>query len=511
MELLQVINAKMDTQPTVVYEINTTAAVDPPVVSVENPFPYGISQSFIHPPVVTSVQQTMPVAQSGQQAMPVLQNVQQTVPLVPEPPKVVPTFTQANVHTRVQPYLNEPVYEILDDNDEGYQPRDRLREEVVTIDKRLRKMEGDQIFGAAARDICLVSGLVIPPKFKTPNFDCYEGTTCPKSHLIMYYCRMAAHVENDKLMIHCFQDSLKGASSKWYLTLDQSRIKSFQDLSDAFIKHYKYNMDLAPNRRQLLSMTQKSSKTFKEYAQRWREIASQVEPPLTDKELADWFVDTVRPEFYERMVGSVTTNFADIVAVGVKVELAMKSGKMSSGSSSTSSKDQAKKTSVNPQRKKEGETHDVSSDRRRNRQYQYPPQYAQPQGYPVQYAPPPYVAAVAPSFNQQAPQAPVYQPIQQVPSYPPPVYPPPNYQQASNAPASQQPRNQAPHQNAPRRLYKTCPPIPMTFTELYPYLVQRGLVITRALGPPPNPLSANYNTAAHCLFHEGAPGHDLEN
>ncbi|KAI5446503.1 hypothetical protein KIW84_014368 [Lathyrus oleraceus] len=132
MELLQVINAKMDTQPTVVSEINTTAAVDPPVVSVENPFPYGLSQSFIHPPIVTSVQQTMPVAQSGQQAMPVIQNVQQTVPLVPEPPKAIPTFTQANVHTRVQPYLNEPVYEILDDNDEGYQPRDRLCEEIKT-------------------------------------------------------------------------------------------------------------------------------------------------------------------------------------------------------------------------------------------------------------------------------------------------------------------------------------------------------------------------------------------
>lgn len=121
------------------------------------------------------------------------------------------------------------------------------------------------------------------------------------------------------------------------------------------------------------------------------------------------------------------------------------------------------------------------------------------------------MAAVAPSFNQQAPQAPVYQPMQQVPGYPPPVYPPPNYQQASNAQASQQPRNQAPRQNAPRRLYKTCPPIPMMFTELYPYLVQRGLVTTRALGPPPNPLPSNYNAAAHCLFHEGAPGHDLEN
>lgn len=81
-------------------------------------------------------------------------------------------------------------------------------------------MEGDQIFGAAAREICLVSGLAVTAKFKTPNFDQYEGAACPKSHIIMYYRKMEIHMDNDKLMIHYFQDSLKGASSKWYLTLN---------------------------------------------------------------------------------------------------------------------------------------------------------------------------------------------------------------------------------------------------------------------------------------------------
>jgi hypothetical protein len=79
---------------------------------------------------------------------------------------------------------------------------------------------------------------------------------------------MAAHVEDDKLMIHYFQDSLSGAPSKWYLSLDQNRIRCFQDLSDAFIKHYKYNMDMAPDRRQLQSMFQHDKESFKEYAQR---------------------------------------------------------------------------------------------------------------------------------------------------------------------------------------------------------------------------------------------------
>ncbi|XP_050909513.1 uncharacterized protein LOC127123326 [Lathyrus oleraceus] len=237
--------------------------------------PFGIPHGFVPPP-------------QGQ-------STQHTVPLTTEVNQVIPTFVPTSMHTRVRSYFDDhqQVYDIPDMSEEGDERHENLRENVETIEKRLRAMEGDQIFGVAAREIFLVSRLMIPAKFKTPNLDQHKGATCPKSHLIIYYRKMAAHVDNDKLMINYFQDSLKGASSKWYLTLDQTRIRCFQDLSDAFIKQYKYNMDLAPDRRQLLSISQKDSESFKEYAQRWRETASQVEPPLTEKELADWFVDTM--------------------------------------------------------------------------------------------------------------------------------------------------------------------------------------------------------------------------
>lgn len=55
----------------------------------------------------------------------------------------------------------------------------------------------------------------------------------------MYYWKMVAHVKDDKLMIHYFQDSLSGASLKLYMGLEKSRIESFQDLSHDFVKHYK--------------------------------------------------------------------------------------------------------------------------------------------------------------------------------------------------------------------------------------------------------------------------------
>ncbi|XP_050916200.1 uncharacterized protein LOC127131320 [Lathyrus oleraceus] len=50
----------------------------------------------------------------------------------------------------------------------------------------------------------------------------------------------------------------------------------------------------------------------------------------------------------------------------------------------------------------------------------------------------------------------------------------------------------------------------MSYTELYPSLLQKGLVVPRPMGPPPDCLPPWYNPNTHCPFHEGALGHDLE-
>ena len=52
-------------------------------------------------------------------------------------------------------------------------------------------------------------------------------------------------------------------------------------------------------------------------------------------------------------------------------------------------------------------------------------------------------------------------------------------------------------------------PIPMTYTELYPELVQKGLITTRPLIPR-NPPPVKFRSDLHCEFHQGAAGHDLE-
>lgn len=68
-------------------------------------------------------------------------------------------------------------------------------------------------------------------------------------------------------------------------------------------------------------MTKKGDKTFEEYAQRWREITSQIKPSLFENELATMFVDIFKYPFYEKVIGTHSLIFSYLVTIGEIVEI----------------------------------------------------------------------------------------------------------------------------------------------------------------------------------------------
>ena len=77
------------------------------------------------------------------------------------------------------------------------------------IEERLRAVDGEDMYGIVnVNRMCLVPDLVLLPKFKMPEFEKYNGTKCPSAHLFMFFRKMAGYTKNEKLLIHCFQDSL---------------------------------------------------------------------------------------------------------------------------------------------------------------------------------------------------------------------------------------------------------------------------------------------------------------
>src|SRR3954469_15806516 len=258
----------------------------------------------------------------------------------------IPTAQKEGTSRTVRIPINNPLrgedyldLQYGDTNDTNQVPQPKLNStnsgedskdsgQIKALEERLKAVEGYDAFDVDTFEMSLVPDLTIPHKFKVPNFEKYKGLTCPRNHLRMYVGKMAAYAHDQKLMIHFFQDSLSGASVDWYMQLEKSHIQSWNDLANIFLKQYKYNLDMAPNQMQLQNMSQKKDESFKEYAQRWREMASRVQPPLMEKELVDIFMSTLQGSYYDKMVGSISSGFSDLVVIGERIEDGIKNGKI---------------------------------------------------------------------------------------------------------------------------------------------------------------------------------------
>ncbi|XP_052484779.1 uncharacterized protein LOC128039893 [Gossypium raimondii] len=207
---------------------------------------------------------------------------------------------------------------------------------------------------------------------------------------------------------------------------------------------------MVSDRLTLQMMEKKPTETFRQYAQRLRDISAQVEPPLTKTEITVLFINTLNAPFYDKLVGSATKDFADIVISGELIENAVKSGRMEGPESS--------KRAV-PVKKKEAEAHMA------------------PPSYPV-YA-----------VNNQRPFT---------------VFPP------NTMPTQSQPKNeQRPARPNPERPQFT--PIPVSYGELYPKLLEKQLISPYYMVPLKPPYPKWYDPNANYVYHAGNQGHSTEN
>ncbi|KAL4351411.1 hypothetical protein GQ457_06G016320 [Hibiscus cannabinus] len=164
--------------------------------------------------------------------------------------------------------------------------------------------EAEGSFELNAKDLRMVPNLEIPPKFKMPEFEKFGGNTCPTAHITMFCRKMTRFIENEGLLIHCFQDSLTGPASRWYNQLTRDQIKTWKDLARTFTDQYKHVSDMVPNRLMLQCLEQKPIESLRQYAQRWRDVAAQVQPQIQENEITPMFVDTLKGVLYDRLIGS---------------------------------------------------------------------------------------------------------------------------------------------------------------------------------------------------------------
>jgi hypothetical protein len=79
----------------------------------------------------------------------------------------------------------------------------------VALKERLRVVEGNNLINPViALEVCLVPDIIVPKKFRVPDFVKYIKLECPHTHLRSYYNKMTKMIHNNKMLIYFFQDSL---------------------------------------------------------------------------------------------------------------------------------------------------------------------------------------------------------------------------------------------------------------------------------------------------------------
>ena len=71
----------------------------------------------------------------------------------------------------------------------------------------------------------------------------------------------------------------------------------------------------------------KVSETFREYAQRWREMAARVKPPLDEIELVSTLIHTLSDFYYSHLFTCVGKPFSNFVRNGEMLDDGVKTGR----------------------------------------------------------------------------------------------------------------------------------------------------------------------------------------
>ena len=112
---------------------------------------------------------------------------------------------------------------------------DKLRSTIKgrtdrSVDKTVRAT--DSPFTAAVLEC------PVPSKFRLPQLEPFDGLKDPQDHLNTFKTTLGLQQPPDEILCRSFPTTLKGAAGEWFTKLLTSSIDNFDQLSNAFLRHF---------------------------------------------------------------------------------------------------------------------------------------------------------------------------------------------------------------------------------------------------------------------------------
>ncbi|KAK2996428.1 hypothetical protein RJ639_025248 [Escallonia herrerae] len=102
----------------------------------------------------------------------------------------------------------------------------------------------------------------LPPNFRMPQCDLYDGTGDPREHVYQFQTNMLLLQVSDAAMFRAFPTTLRKAAHAWFKSLQPRSIYSFGQLSDLFQKHFVSSRSRRKNSASLLNIVQEKNESL---------------------------------------------------------------------------------------------------------------------------------------------------------------------------------------------------------------------------------------------------------
>ncbi|XP_019239957.1 PREDICTED: uncharacterized protein LOC109219945 [Nicotiana attenuata] len=207
--------------------------------------------------------------------------------------------------------------------------QEEMTRKIKSLEQTMRNIQGlGDHKSVSFNDLCMFPHVHLPPDFKTPKFDKYDGHGDPVAHLKRYCNQLRGAGGKKELLMAYFGESLTGIVLEWFIDQDVSHWHVWNDMAQDFFQQFQYNIDIVPDRSSLVNIKKKPTESFREYAIKWREQTARVKPPMKEAEMIDYFLQARDPKYLHYMLAAIGKPFAEAIKIGEIVENGMKSGKI---------------------------------------------------------------------------------------------------------------------------------------------------------------------------------------
>ena len=204
-----------------------------------------------------------------------------------------------------------------------------MKEKMEKMQLAFHKAQGMDDYLYNMEGVSSKASIALPPKFKISNAEKFDGTRDPKQQVRQYLNIAEMKGLDEKQILLAFPLSLTGGASRWYYSLDPSKIKVWNKLVELFLDQFIFNT----MEDELETTKQGVGETFSEYMTRWKtKVFGMVNRPNENDQI-NMIIKNFLPAYNSRLLSLPISSFGELYDCGTRIEDGINNGQLEKGES----------------------------------------------------------------------------------------------------------------------------------------------------------------------------------